>query len=74
MVEKAEWPLIGMTIEEAAEALRVDHKTIRAAIREGGLPARKLGVGWRIDPDAVKAWLASGNAKAEATDAKDDNQ
>ena len=67
MVEKATWPLIGMTIEEAAEALRVDPKTVRTAIREGSLPARKVGVGWRIDPDAVKAWLASGNAKAEAS-------
>lgn len=68
MVEKATWPLIGMTVEEAAEALRVDPKTVRTIIREGSLPARKVGVGWRIDPDAVKAWLASGNAKAEATD------
>lgn len=68
MVEKAEWPLIGMTVEETAEALRVHPTTVRAAIREGSLPARKVGVGWRIDHDAVKAWLASGNAKAEAKD------
>ena len=74
LVEKADWPLLGMTLEEAADALRVDRKTIFKAIQEGGLPARKVGVGWRIDPDAVKAWLATGNAKAEATDAKDDNQ
>ena len=68
MVDKADWPLIGMTVEEAAEALRVHPKTVRAAIREGSLPARKVGVGWRISPAAVDAWLASGNAKAEATD------
>lgn len=74
MVEKAEWPLIGMTIEEAADALRVDRKTIFKAIQDGGLPARKVGVGWRISPAAVEAWLATGNAKAEATDTKDDNQ
>lgn len=65
MAEKTEWPLIGMTLEETAAALRVDRKTIFKAIQEGGLPARKVGVGWRIDPDAVKAWLASGNAREE---------
>lgn len=65
MPEKIEWPIIGMTLEETAEALRVDRKTIFKAIQENGLPARKVGVGWRIDPDAVKAWLASGKGKGE---------
>ena len=60
LVEKADWPLVGMTVDETAAALRVDRKTVLKAIREGGLPARKVGVGWRIDPDAVKQWLASG--------------
>ncbi len=72
LVEKAEWGVLGMTLEECAEALRVDRKTIFKMLQEEGLPARKVGVGWRIDPDAVKAWLATGNANAEATDAKDD--
>ena len=67
-VEKIDWPPVGMTVDEASDVLRVDRKTILKAIREGGLPARKVGVGWRIDHDAVKAWLASGNAKAAATD------
>lgn len=70
MAEKMEWPLIGMTLEETAAALRVDRKTIFKAIQEGGLPARKVGVGWRIDPDAVKAWLASGNAREEEPEGK----
>ena len=61
MAEKTEWPLIGMTLDETAAALRVDRRTVHRAIMEHGLPARKVGVGWRIDPDAVKAWLASGN-------------
>ncbi|WP_294624799.1 helix-turn-helix domain-containing protein [uncultured Bilophila sp.] len=60
LVEKADWPLVGMTVDETAAALRVDRKTVLKAIREGGLPARKVGVGWRIDHDAVKQWLASG--------------
>ena len=55
MVDKTEWPLIGMTLDEAAEALRVDRRTVQKAILDGGLPARKVGVGWRIDPEAVKS-------------------
>jgi len=58
MAEKVEWPLIGMTLEEASVALRVDRKTIFKLLQQGDFPARKVGVGWRIDPDAVKAWLA----------------
>lgn len=68
LAEKVEWPPIGMTLEEAATALRVNPRTVQDMILRGDFPARKVGVGWRIDPDAVKAWLASGNAKAEATD------
>ena len=59
----APWPTIGMTAEEAATALRVDVKTVREAIRNGGLPARLVGRGWRIDVDALKLWLASGDGK-----------
>lgn len=29
MVDSADWPIIGMTVEETAEALRVDVKTVR---------------------------------------------
>lgn len=59
MPEQVQWPLIGMTLEETADALRVDRKTIFKLIKESGFPARKVGVGWRIDPDAVKHWLAT---------------
>lgn len=61
-----EWPAVGMTLEETADALRVDSKTLRRLIKEEGFPARKVGVGWRIDPDAVKAWLAEKPSKEEA--------
>jgi excisionase family DNA binding protein len=68
MIEKASWSLIGMTLDEAAEALRVDSKTLRALIKQGDFPARKVGKGYRIDPEAVKRWLAEKPAKAEAED------
>lgn len=56
--EKEVWPLIGMTLDEAADALRVNTKTLRMLIKEGDFPARKVGKGFRVDPAAVKEWLA----------------
>lgn len=70
MPEKMDWPIIGMTLEETAEALRVDKRTILKQIREAGLPARKIGVGWRIDHDSVRQWLAAG--KYQEGDAEED--
>ncbi len=54
------WPTIGMTVREAAASLRVDARTVRQAIRAGGLPARLVGRGWRIEEGALRNWLASG--------------
>ena len=57
------WPLIGMTAKEAAQALRVDVKTVHDAIKDGGLPARLVGKGWRISPKALEDWIASGTGE-----------
>lgn len=57
------WPLIGMTAEEAAATLRVDVRTVREAIKTGGLPARLVGRGWRIEESALRSWLASGTGE-----------
>lgn len=57
LIDAIEWPVIGMTLEECAKSLRVDPKTIRTFIKAGDFPARKVGRGYRIDPDAVKRWL-----------------
>lgn len=58
-VEQVKWPLVGMTVEETAEALRVHPRTIMDMLRDGRFPGRKVGNGWRIDPDAVKRWLGA---------------
>jgi len=60
-VPPAEWPpVIGLTVDEAAAALRTDDKTVRKLIQAGSLPARLVGRGYRIDPDALRAWVARG--------------
>ena len=61
--QEPSWPLIGMTTEEAAKALRCDVKTVQDAIRDGGLPARLVGRGWRISPRALEDWIASGKGE-----------
>lgn len=58
--ESPDWPVVGMTIDECARVLRCNAKTVRELIKCEGLPARIVGRGYRIDIDALKAWLASG--------------
>ena len=53
-------PRVGLTVDEVAQSLRVDSKTARKLIKEQGLPARLVGRGYRVDVDALKAWLAAG--------------
>ena len=53
-------PLIGLTVDEAAAALRCDTKTVRTLIQEGSIHARMVGRGYRIDPEALRQWIASG--------------
>lgn len=71
MVEKIDWPHVGLTVDEAAASFRVDRKTIFTAIREGGLPARRVGKGYRISLAAMDSWLASGTAAAGAEEGDD---
>ena len=60
-VTPAGWPpVIGLTVDEAAAALRTDDKTIRKLIQDGAIPARIVGRGYRLDPGALRAWVASG--------------
>ena len=66
--EKVEWTHVGLTVDEAAAALRVDRKAIFRALQEGGLPARKVGKGFRISHSAIEAWLADGNVSRSMDD------
>lgn len=71
-IEKQDWPLIGMTIEECAASLRINPRTLREMIRDRpDFPARRMGgKQWRIDPDAVKRWL-DGRDDAEVAEGDD---
>lgn len=64
------WPPLGLTVAEAAEVLRCDRKAVLTAISDKGLPAVRMGRGFRIDYDALKAWIARGQDPASGADAE----
>ena len=47
-----------VTVEEAAESLRVSKETVRRWLREGSVPgAMKVGRQWRIDLEQLRLHL-----------------
>ncbi|MCA9311727.1 MAG: helix-turn-helix domain-containing protein [Phycisphaerales bacterium] len=48
-----------LTLEDAAETLGVDYKTVYRLVRAGELPAGKVGRVYRIDPDDLEAYFES---------------
>lgn len=46
-----------LTVKEVADALRVDHKTIRRLISEGKLPAVKVAGTIRISEEGLRDYL-----------------
>jgi excisionase family DNA binding protein len=46
-----------LTPQEVSDLLRVSVYTIRRWIKEGTLPAFKVGRGWRIRESDLDAWL-----------------
>ena len=47
-----------LTPEEVSLRLRVSVYTVRRWIKEGSLPAYKVGRGWRISEMAMNEWLS----------------
>jgi len=46
-----------MTVEEVADYLRVTKKTIYRLLRQGKIPATKVGHQWRFNKDSIDEWL-----------------
>jgi excisionase family DNA binding protein len=45
-----------VTLREAAEALGVQHDTLRRQVRLGKLRARKIGRDWQVTPKEVERY------------------
>lgn len=48
-----------LTPQEVSDLLRVSVYTVRRWIKEGNLPAYKVGRGWRIKESDLNGWLVS---------------
>ena len=48
-----------LTVQEVAERMRCEHRTVRRAIRSGELEAAFIGGRWLVREEAVDAWFRS---------------
>ena len=46
-----------MTVEELGEHLRVTKRTIYRMLKQGTIPALKVGSKWRFDREEIDKWL-----------------
>jgi len=49
-----------LTMKEAAEYLKMGRSTIYKLLREGNLPAHKVGREWRFDAAELDEWVKAG--------------
>lgn len=47
-----------MTVQDVAEYLNVDPKTVYRMVNRGDLPGFKVGGIWRFQQDDIDAWIA----------------
>jgi len=52
-----------LTVAEAAALLRIGERTAYKRVRDGRIPAVKVGNQWRIEKGAFEAWLARGGER-----------
>jgi excisionase family DNA binding protein len=55
-----------LTLEDAADYLKVEYGQIRRLIKEQGLPGRKIGDDWRFLRGAIADWLRAPGGSAPA--------
>ena len=54
-----------LTVHEVADRLRVSYGTVYGLLREGSLPAVKVGSQWRVDADRLSLFLSEQAAVME---------
>jgi len=55
-----------MTLEEVADYLRVTKTTVYRLLRQGKIPANKVGRQWRFDKTSIDKWLRRSSVKTVA--------
>jgi len=56
-----------MTVEEVAGYLRVTEKTIYRLLRQGKIPATKVGKQWRFERASIDEWLRQSSVGVKAS-------
>lgn len=54
------------TLDEVAEILKVSRRTLYAYVKEGKLPAVKMGKYWRVSQENLRAFVSTGTTIADA--------
>jgi len=47
-----------LTLKELSAYLKIPESTLYKIVREGTIPAQKIGKHWRFDRKAIDAWMA----------------
>lgn len=59
------------TLDEVADILKVTKRTLYTYVKEGKLPAVKMGKYWRVSADALQGFISTGTPIAEANRRKE---
>lgn len=59
------------TLEEVAEILKVSRRTLYTYVKEGKLPAVKMGKYWRVSQESLQAFISTGTTVADANRRKE---
>ena len=63
--------MTAMTVQEVAEYLNVDPKTVYRLVNRGELPGFKVGGSWRFQKNDLDEWIAK-QKEAAANKAEDE--
>ena len=55
-----------LTIQELSDYLKVPVSTLYKLVREGSIPATKIGKHWRFQKDAIDAWITQADQTERA--------
>ena len=61
-----------MTVQEVAEYLNVDPKTVYRLVNRGELPGFKVGGSWRFQKDDLDDWIAKQKQTAASKAGEDE--
>lgn len=59
------------TLDEVAEILKVTKRTLYNYVKEGKLPAVKMGKYWRVPAESLQAFISTGTTVANANRRKE---